>query len=958
MQYAVKAPKVISANLASGQTSPRLITVGSGEPAAQVETFVYTEDTYFYVKNTTTGTTTNYTYRDLIAMHKQVPDAGTNTAPYGYSRPMYYRYNGVWLSDLAGGLSGSNYSIKLVAKDGTKTDITSNIALYFAAYNNTESKTNTNIPEGKRVTVAYDDAKVIIPGTGENITGSGATDYTTAGKDVDVLMAAAEGLEITVVGDREPGGDISNSVFYIAVKDSASGETKYYYYTRAELEAYETQQAYTYDDHSVIKTVTCKGALLTDLLADLGGVTLTDDMVVQYAEEDGYHANAATAVINSDYKDTIESLSKQTVSGSGSTKNAMRPIVTYAIHEEYASPDANNVNDAEGVFKDADNNSGYLRVYRDTAGANSAVMKYMMGVVVSTDGALLSGSNGCVITSVSDTNSTLKVRDDITIKGLVPGMQYAVKAPKVISANLASGQTSPRLITVGSGEPAEQVITFVYTEETYFYVKNSLTNTTTNYTYRDLIAMHKQVPDATTNTAPYGYSRPMYYRYNGVWLSDLVSGLNGNYTIKLLAKDGTKTDITSNIALYFAAYNNTESKTNTNIPENKRVTVAYDDAKVIIPGTGENVTGSGATDYTTAGKDVDVLVAAAEGLEISTSGGGSSPTSGGSSGGGGSSALSGQLVKSTGATVSKNGVTVVIPEGAVSSDTRVTVVKAGSSGLTVDSDSTLISDVYEITKNKDGDFAKDVTITLPFAKSKADQTKDELTLCCWNGSKWVELDNIEVNWSAGTVSGTVNHLTKFAVLAKTTAPVIPAATVEAQPETKAAALNDIGGHWANAAILAMTAKGVVNGYQDGSFKPDQSITRAEFATMLAKAFNLSSSGNKVFDDTAGHWAQGYIAAASDAGILSGSIDNQFNPDELMTREQMAVMIVKAAKAATSSETISFKDKDSISSWAQDAVASAIAAELMSGCPDQTFGPQDNTTRAEAASVLARALGQK
>ncbi|MGE5458843.1 MAG: CFI-box-CTERM domain-containing protein [Methanobacterium sp.] len=466
----------------------------------------------------------------------------------------------------------------------------------------------------KRVTGCNTPLRIYCPGTTqekvliENVVGASVADVNTG-----------------TIGDREPGGDINNSVFYMAVKD-ASAQTKYYYYTRAELESYEKQEAYTYDDHSVIKTVTCKGALLKDLLDDLSGVTITNDMVVQYAEEDGYHADAGTSVANSNYKDTAESLSNETLDGSGNTKKAIRSIVSYAIHEEYANPDANNVNDPPGVFKDADNNSGYLRVYRDTGGANSAVMKYIMGVVVSTDGALLSGTNGCVVRCVSDKNTSLKVRNDITIKGLLPEMQYAVKAPAVTNASLAAGETSPVLITVGSGAPADQVITFKYTEDTYFYVNNAINNTTTNYTYTDLIASHKQVPDASTNTSPYGYSRPMYYRYNGVWLSALVSGLSGDYTIKLVAKDGSKLDITDDIGLYFVAYNHTQSKSSTNIPEGKRVTITYNDAKIIIPSTGVNVTGSAADDYSSAGKDVDVLMAAAEGLEITANGGGENNT--------------------------------------------------------------------------------------------------------------------------------------------------------------------------------------------------------------------------------------------------------------------------------------------------------------------------------------------
>ncbi|OQA07737.1 MAG: hypothetical protein BWY65_01762 [Firmicutes bacterium ADurb.Bin373] len=448
--------------------------------------------------------------------------------------------------------------------------------------------------------------------------------YCPGETQANVLIENVVGAAISDVaqgggapGDgKASGGDIANSVFYIAVKDAVSGEIQYYYYTKAELEAYETQEAYTYNDHGVIKTVTCKGALLSELLDDLQGAAITEDLVVQYAEEDGYHADAAVAVINSNYKDTIKSLTEPTLSGSGSTREPLRPIVTYEIHEEYANPDDYNVNDPEGVFKDADNHSGYLRVYRNTGDANSTVMKYMMGAVISAEGSLLSGNNGCVIKCVSDKNPAIKVRNDVTIKGLVPGMQYAVKAPRVTNASLASGQTSPELITVGSGAPAEQEITFEYTEDTYFYVKNAITGATTNYTYTDLIAMHEQVPEA--GAPPYGYEKPMYYRYNGVWLSDLAGSLSGDYSVTLVGKDGTRIDITKDLGQYFAAYNNTQSKTSTNIPEGKRVTVTYVDAKVIIPSTGVNITGAGATDYTPAGRDVDVLMAAAEGLEITS----------------------------------------------------------------------------------------------------------------------------------------------------------------------------------------------------------------------------------------------------------------------------------------------------------------------------------------------------
>jgi uncharacterized repeat protein (TIGR02543 family) len=92
-------------------------------------------------------------------------------------------------------------------------------------------------------------------------------------------------------GGKAAGGDIANAVFYIAVQDTTGGNVNYYYFTRSELETYETQQSYTYNDHSVIKTVTCKGALVKNLLDNLNGVNITSDMVVQYAEQDAYHAD-------------------------------------------------------------------------------------------------------------------------------------------------------------------------------------------------------------------------------------------------------------------------------------------------------------------------------------------------------------------------------------------------------------------------------------------------------------------------------------------------------------------------------------------------------------------------------------------------------------------------------------------------------------------------------------------
>lgn len=175
------------------------------------------------------------------------------------------------------------------------------------------------------------------------------------------------------------------------------------------------------------------------------------------------------------------------------------------------------------------------------------------------------------------------------------------------------------------------------------------------------------------------------------------------------------------------------------------------------------------------------------------------------------------------------------------------------------------------------------------------------------------------------------------------------------PSNVGGSLKDIAGHWAESNINKLVGLGAVAGYPDGSFKPDNTITRAEFATILVKAFKLEPRSGKVFADTAGHWAKDYIATAAGYGIVNGYDATTFGPDNLITREQMAEMVVKAAKLEAASGETGFTDATDIAGWAKDSVAAAVKAEVIKGYPDNTFKPKDNATRAEAVTVIANAL---
>ena len=169
---------------------------------------------------------------------------------------------------------------------------------------------------------------------------------------------------------------------------------------------------------------------------------------------------------------------------------------------------------------------------------------------------------------------------------------------------------------------------------------------------------------------------------------------------------------------------------------------------------------------------------------------------------------------------------------------------------------------------------------------------------------------------------------------------------------------DIAAHWAEEDIRKLMKSGVLDGYPDGTFQPDRPISRAEFAAALVKAFDISKKTGKVFLDTSSHWAKDYISSAAAGGIVSGYNSTFFGPDDPITREQMAVMIVEAAEIdadVKGSLKAAYADGAAISDWAQDAVLAAGQKAIIKGYTDNTYKPGRGANRAEAAAVISRAL---
>lgn len=186
-------------------------------------------------------------------------------------------------------------------------------------------------------------------------------------------------------------------------------------------------------------------------------------------------------------------------------------------------------------------------------------------------------------------------------------------------------------------------------------------------------------------------------------------------------------------------------------------------------------------------------------------------------------------------------------------------------------------------------------------------------------------------------------------------PQVKPTTVETSSTIKAVELKDIADHWAEPYIVQMVAAQVISGYPDNTFRPDNTISRAEFTTLLVRAFQFDLKNGQVFDDTREHWAKDYIAAAYSHGWVNGLSDKIFAPDLPITREQMAFMIVKAVDLKPLSDTKAFSDADQISDWAKEFVNTAAGHAVISGYPDNTFRPQGNATRAEAVTVIVKRL---
>jgi tripartite motif-containing protein 71 len=307
------------------------------------------------------------------------------------------------------------------------------------------------------------------------------------------------------------------------------------------------------------------------------------------------------------------------------------------------------------------------------------------------------------------------------------------------------------------------------------------------------------------------------------------------------------------------------------------------------------------------------------------------------------------LTGQAGEVILNDSVTLSIPEGAADKELNITIEEVLNTQLLLTNKEILASQIYEILKDVSGHFKKPVTLTLKFDPSKVNEGQYAAIFYYDEVNKtWIEIGGKIID---NTITVEVDHFTKFAVF-----------VVNETVDEPTVTYPDIAGHWAEAEITQASQQGIVKGYPEGTFKPNATVSRAEFTVMLMNALKLTSDGVKLSfsdSDKIGTWARQAVAQSVEAGILSGYEDGSFRPTASITRAELAAMIAKAYGArSTTIDATDFADDNDIPVWGKSAIAAMKELGIISGRGDNKFAPKETASRAEAVKIIMNLLEAK
>ncbi|MFC4804538.1 S-layer homology domain-containing protein [Filifactor villosus] len=257
-----------------------------------------------------------------------------------------------------------------------------------------------------------------------------------------------------------------------------------------------------------------------------------------------------------------------------------------------------------------------------------------------------------------------------------------------------------------------------------------------------------------------------------------------------------------------------------------------------------------------------------------------------------------------------------------------------------------------ISDYKDGS----LKVTFPY-KLQTGETKDKMTVYhIGEDGKLTQLQDVVYDAVAGEMTFRTNHLSYYGIGEKQ-------AQEEQAPIKEVPGFSDVSEEqWYAKAVHALAEKQILKGREDGTFRPEANITRAEFVTMLANHAGANvSSKEEVFGDVDGEsWYYAPVVWAKQNSIAAGD-GNYFRPDAPITREEMAVILNNYAvyhpelELMKANDAIDFADEAKIHSWAKDAVKTMQASGIISGKGANRFEPSAKANRAEAAQMMYQLL---
>lgn len=174
-----------------------------------------------------------------------------------------------------------------------------------------------------------------------------------------------------------------------------------------------------------------------------------------------------------------------------------------------------------------------------------------------------------------------------------------------------------------------------------------------------------------------------------------------------------------------------------------------------------------------------------------------------------------------------------------------------------------------------------------------------------------------------------------------------------------ASADDLDGHWAEESMRAWVESGLLKGYEDGTYRPNQVVTRVELVTLINRAFELTEDTKSQFTDvgSSGGWIYKQVGIAVEAGYIKGYDDGYFRPERHVTREEASYMLTSLLQLDAASLNVldGFQDVSELTDAGKQAIANMVDKGILKGLSDGILAPQQGLTRAQAVTVLSTTL---